>query len=225
MLPFDGNELRIITVIVILAVASYYDVKSREVHDILWVIGGVTGVVLLIFEENILSFVVDIGIAMIAAPIALVLWRTGLFGGADAFAIIIISFITPGLTLSGSDILPTTILTNSALLFVLPFMINFTRNGIRLLRHDVMFEDFDENIQRKIVAMFIGFKAKNAKFAFSIETGQKQKKFSFSLHNADTAKFNEKNDIWVTFATPYMLFILSGFLIQIFYGDILFSHI
>ena len=74
--------------------------------------------------------------------------------------------------------------------------------------------------------MFIGYKAKNPKFGFSIEQKRgKRKKLNLSLQHAEYAPFCKKPNTWITPGVPYMLFITGGFITQVFYGDILFNFL
>ncbi|MDF2423130.1 MAG: peptidase [Nitrosopumilus sp.] len=160
--------------------------------------------------------------ALIIAPIVLVIWRMGLFRGADAFALIAIAIIAPQFTLAENIVTPITTLSNAAVLFVVPLMINAVRNIVSIMKHENIFEGFEDPTYKKILASFLGYKAKNPKYGFSIEKNEhKVRKFVFSFHNADNAEFSEKPNTWITPGIPYLLLIIGGFLIQLVYGDII----
>jgi preflagellin peptidase FlaK len=161
---------------------------------------------------------------MIVAPIAIIIWRFGLFGGADAFALIVLAVLVPSITITENTITPFTVLTNAVLLSVVPMIVNIFRNSILIARKNNIFEGFEETVGRKILAMFIGYRAANPKFGFSIE--QKiggHKKLNLSMQHAEYAEFCNTKDTWVTPGVPYMIFIFAGFIIQLIYGDIIFS--
>jgi preflagellin peptidase FlaK len=158
------------------------------------------------------------------APVAIIIWKFGLFGGADAFALIAIAVLAPSLTITENTVTPFTILTNAVILSVIPMIINVFRNTIMLARKTNIFEGFDETKGRKALAMFIGYRASNPKFGFSIE--QKignHKKLNLSLQHAEHAEFCDEKDTWITPGVPYMIFIFAGFVVQLVYGDIIFS--
>ena len=127
-----------------LGYASYTDVTKREISDYVWVIFGALAAVLLIFEPNLTESLVNIGISLIVAPVAIIIWRIGLFGGADAFAIIVLAALVPQITLSEGTVTPFTILTNAVLISISPLFFNFIRNLIEMAKKNNIFEGFDE---------------------------------------------------------------------------------
>ncbi len=219
---FDLTFIRIALAIGMLSIGCLLDVWKREVHDYLWIIFGGAGIVLLIFEPYPIETLFVVLFSLIIAPVALIAWRVGFFGGADAFALIALAVIAPQLTLSGNIITPFTTLSNAAVFFIVPLLINAIRNAISLLRHEKIFDGFDESLTKKIIASFIGYKAKNPKHGFSIEKNDgKSKKIVFSLHHAENAEFEIKPNTWVTPGIPYLLLITAGFIIQLVFGDII----
>jgi preflagellin peptidase FlaK len=181
-LPFDLNLLRIFLAVGMLGYASYTDVTKREISDFVWVIFGALAIVLLIFEPNLSDALMNIGFSLIVAPIVLIIWRIGFFGGADAFAIIVLAALVPQITLSDGMITPFTILTNAVLISIAPLFFNVFRNLIEISRKNDIFDGFNEPLGKKITAMFLGYKAKNPKYGFSIEKkAGKNKKLNLVL--------------------------------------------
>ena len=221
---WDIFQIRIIIALVMLGTASFLDLWKREINDLLWAAFGVVAIALVFFEPNLNEFSVQIAIALIIVPFALILWRFGMFGGADAFALIVLAGLAPQLSFSENIVTPLTVLTNAALLSVVILFVNLLRNIISILRHQNIFEGFEETRLKKTIAMFIGYRAKNPKFGFSIErTEGKHKQLEFSLHNAETTEFCNTPNTWITPGMPYILYIAAGFLVQIFHGDIIFN--
>jgi len=221
---FELNQLRIIAAITMLGYASYTDVTKREVSDYVWIVFGALSVVLLFLEPQFWQALTNVGISLIVAPIVLIIWRLGIFGGADAFAIIVLALLVPQITMSENTITPFTILTNAVIISIIPFFVNLIRNLIAIGNKNDIFEGFSETRKKRIIALFIGYKAKNPKYSFSIEKKVgKHKKLNLVMHHAEYAEFCEKPNTWVTPGIPYMLFITAGFLVQLFYGDIIFS--
>jgi len=220
----DLNHLRIVLAIGMLGYASYTDVTKREISDFVWIIFGALAVVLIIFEPNLSEALVNIGISLIVAPVVLIIWRIGFFGGADAFAIIVLAALVPQITFSDGMITPFTILTNAVLISIIPLFLNFFRNLIEITKKNDIFEGFREPIGKRIMAMFLGYRAKNPKFGFSIEKkAGKNKKLNLVLHNAEYAEFCTAPNTWITPGVPYMLFITVGFIVQLLYGDAIFN--
>jgi preflagellin peptidase FlaK len=154
------------------------------------------------------------------------MWRIGLFGGADAFALIALAVIAPMATINENIITPFTTLSNAAILFLVPFLINVIRNIISQSKGENIFDGFDENVGKKMAAILIGYKAKNPKFGFAIEkTEDGKKKFDLAFHHAENQEFCTTPNTWITPGIPYLLLITGGFILQLFYGDILLSRI
>ena len=222
----DLNHLRIIAAIAMLGYASYTDVAKREISDYVWVIFGALAIVLLIFEPQIYDGLINVGVSLIVAPIVLIIWRLGIFGGADAFAIIVLALLVPQITMTDNTVTPFTTLTNAVIISIIPFFVNVSRNLIAIAKKDDIFEGFSETRKKRIIALFVGYRAKNPKYSFSIENkAGNHKKLNLVMHHAEYAEFCNKPNTWVTPGIPYMLFITAGFLVQLFYGDIIFSFI
>lgn len=218
------DQIRIILSLTMLGIATASDIKKREISDIIWIIFGAIGIGLVFLGTDLSQELPKIGIALIIAPFVLLVWRLGLFGGADAFALIVLAVLAPSLTLVGNTVTPFTVLTNAVLMSIMPMIINVTRNTILLATKNNIFEGFDETTKKKIIAMFVGYRAKNPKFSFSIErmVGN-QKKLNLSLQHAENTVFCQKSDTWVTPGIPYMIFITAGFVVQLIYGDLIMS--
>ena len=218
--------VRMIAAFTMLGLASFFDLKKREINDILWIGFSALSAILILLSPDIWVSLRIVGVSLIIAPVALVLWRFGVFGGADAFCLIVLASLTPMFTLNTSQITPFSTLTNAAILSVTPLFVNLCRNVISILRKEDIFEGIDETRTKKLIAVFLGYKAKNPKYSFSLERivdGKKQ--LDFSLKHAEQALFCNDHGVWVTPGVPYVLYITAGFVIQVFYGDLIFNAI
>ena len=137
MIELDIFHIRILLALVMLSSATIIDIRKREISDVMWIVFGAISGILLFFEPNLLEAAFGVGFSLIVAPLVLILWRFGLFGGADALGLIVLSALAPMATLSDSAISPFSILVNSALLSVSPMIINFIRNSMLILRNKV----------------------------------------------------------------------------------------
>lgn len=218
------DQIRIILSLAMLGIATVSDIKKREISDIIWVVFGALGIGLVLLGTDLSQELPKIGISLIIAPFVLLVWRIGLFGGADAFALIVLAVLAPSLTMTGNMVTPFTTLTNAVLMSIAPMIINITRNAILLATKKNIFEGFDESTKKKIIAMFVGYRAANPRFSFSIERKiGNQKKLNLALQHAENAVFCKKSDTWVTPGIPYMIFITAGFVVQLIYGDFIMS--
>jgi len=224
-IPYDIDIFRIILAIGMLVIATFQDLKKREVHDILWIGFGAIAAILIFLEFDNLSFIINTLISIaIVVPFAFFFWRMGFFGGADAFALMVLSGLAPLITLSGGQITPITTLTNAVILSLIMLIVNVFSNLRSIIDHEKIFEGFDESSSRKAIAFFMGTWSKNPRYSFSLQkTDGQTKKFDFSLKHAENAEFCTKQNTWVTPGVPFLIYITAGFLVQIFFGDILFS--
>ena len=222
----DIYNIRILLAILMLSFASIIDVWKREINDLLWIGFGAAAIILIFFEPDAVNTLKTVGISLIIAPIALVIWRLGIFGGADALALIVLAGLAPQVSLSGNLITPFTTLTNAAILSIAPIFVNLIRNVIALSNHRKIFEGFDETRSKKVIAMFLGYRARKPKYSFSIEkTAGNHKKLDFSLRNVEHQAFCNTSDTWVTPSMPYILYITFGFVVQLIFGDIILNVI
>ncbi len=209
-----------------LTVGSIIDIRKREIHDYYWIGFGSVGFLLLFIDPDIVPNLLTIGFALIIAPFVILLWRMGLFGGADAFALIALAVIAPMATFSENAVTPFTTLSNAAILFVIPLLINVMRNVIAQIKGENIFEEFDASTAKKSAAILMGYRAKNPRFGFAIEkTENGMKKFDLAMHHAENQEFCTKPNTWITPGIPYLLLIAGGFIIQLFYGDIILGRI
>ena len=218
--------VRMVAAFAMLGLASFFDLKKREINDILWIGFSALSAVLIFLSPDIWVSLRIVGISLIIAPIALVLWRFGVFGGADAFCLIVLASLAPMFTLNTSQITPFSTLTNAAILSVTPLFVNLCRNVASILRKEDIFEGIDETRTKKMIAVFIGYKAKNPKYSFSLERiVDGKKRLDFSLKHAEQALVCNDHGVWVTPGVPYVLYITAGFVIQVLFGDIIFNAI
>jgi len=227
MMLSNMQNIGIILAILMLAIASYTDIRKREIDDKIWMIFGGLSVLLLFFTPNLFDYLKMIGISLIIVPVVLLVWRIGFFGGDDAFALIVLAAIAPLSTFTEYQINPFTTLTNAILLSIIPVLVNLLRNLASIVQHKHIFEGFEnESLKNKIIAVFIGHRSKNPRFSFSIETRiGNMKKMNFGLKNADSTEFCSSPDTWVTPGMPYIIYIFGGFVVQLVYGDIIFNAI
>lgn len=211
--------------LIMLILGSIIDIWKREIHDYYWIGFGTIGFLLVFFSSEIIPNLLTIGFALIIAPFVILIWRIGLFGGADAFALIALAVIAPMATFTENPVTPFTTLSNAAILFVIPFLINIIRNGISQIKGENIFEGFDDSIIKKIIASFIGYRSKNPKFGFAIEKTQNGKKrIDLTIHHAENQEFCTTPNTWITPGIPYLLLITGGFVIQLFFGDIILAR-
>ncbi|MGI0088105.1 MAG: A24 family peptidase C-terminal domain-containing protein [Nitrosotalea sp.] len=220
------NMLRMGLALGMLAIASVLDIRKREINDILWIVFGSVAVLLIFLSPDPLSTAKLVGISMIIAPIALALWRFGIFGGADALCLIVLAGLAPMISIYNTTVTPLTVLTNAAVLSTVPLFVNLGRNLVAICRKENIFNGIDATKLNKTMALFIGHRAKNPRYSFSIERVEGDlRKLNLGLQHAETAEFCNTPDTWVTQGIPYIIYISFGFVVQLIYGDIILHFI
>ena len=223
----DGTRLIIGTII--LFYASYTDMKTRQASNLLWIILGIVGSILILIQyltnniENLyyLLFIpIMIGLYYLMYQLGL------LFGGADAKALMALAVLVPfplafSMVPLYESILPTSwvVFANSVILFLfIPLGLFF----------------FNVLIKRSIgfPYVFLGYQMPveqaKKKFVWPLEKiVEGKRKFVYYPSTFDDPKiwkqFEEQNikDVWVTPKIPFMIPLLAGFICTFFIGDIL----
>lgn len=223
------EEWRILASVAMLSVASAADLKSRSVSDWLWVAFGIMAAALYVtdFPSNDRLPAIAASIAITSA-LSFAVYRAGLFGGADALALFVLSLLMPqysgSFSLSGtpSTLFSLSVFVNALALSACQILANVARNSASFLRRQDLFAGFEtETAARKAIAFMIGFRSANPAFSFPIEKNAGcGKKFDFALANAEEAEYEERRNIWVTPGIPFLLYLLAGFIVAILAGDL-----
>ena len=221
--------VRLVVGIIILSYASISDIKTRRASNLLWIIMGTTGGILLIIQYLTIGFDNIIQLIFIPIIIALmyVLFQLRLlFGGADAKAVMTLAILVPiqpmimEFPLWGNSFMPYSwvIFSNALILFLfIP---------LSLLIYNI----FKKNIEFPHCILGYKMNIEKAKQSFvwpleKIKNGKR--KFSYMPKNNNVDKdfktFEKQGikEIWVTPKIPFMIPLLASFLVSFFLGDIL----
>lgn len=188
------------------AVAAFFDVKERKIHDIIWLIFGGTGAIL---YAVVLPDVIDIVSMAVGVILASTFWFFRLYAGADALALISLSVILP--TYNDFIIPLSMVVIATTISIIYGIIYNVAVNSRTFLFDNKIFDEFDEPLYRRIVAFFLIHKrSKSEKFAFPAErivSGRRK----FRFHYDPDDEFS-KDDVYVSLAMPLTLFFLIGLL-------------
>lgn len=237
ILPFsaaNGNNgflaIRILVVLTMLVLVSVLDLTRRSVNDRIWIIFGLIGGFLYVLDLPTLKEAIVIGISIgFVTGISFAMYKMGLFGGADALAIITIAVILPIYNGRPNAILhplaPIIILTNAILISLVQILANMGRNiSYIITQKKALFDEFDgETKSRKAMAFLIGYRAtRPSNFAFSMESKENGKKeFDFSLKHAEKEAFCTQPNAWVTPGVPFLLYLTAGTIMMLLVGDLI----
>ena len=246
--------VKVFVSMVFLIAASLYDLKYREVPDKLWLIYAPVGLLLTLTQAVTLDLKLlqVIGLSILVTSIlSIAIFYLGLFGGADAKALICLSLTIPTpptfkkafnalplfpLTIFNNSVLTATLLTLAFLIYNLIWKFK-TRKGL--------FHDLEgEPVYRKLIALMTGYKIEVGKLA--------EKRFTYPLEEAEidengkvvrrlvlSARLEEDEElerrlnslrglrceVWATPALPFLIFITIGFFVSLVAGDLIYTLI
>ena len=240
--------IRVLFATGMLTYTAYEDIRTREVHDLVWIIFGVPGIILdlLQLSQGSLdwrSFILSLTISLIFSALALV---AHLFGEADLLAIITLTILHPvyptihkPIGLSGI-IFPLTVLTNSALIGASSAFIYLIKNlSLKLNGNELFPEHETEGLVKKLTVLFTGSRVKLQKirgppFQYPLENigeqGEKILLIRPNINDDQEAKriFDNFSQAgieytWVSNTLPFLLIIFLGYFTTLFIGDIILS--
>ncbi|UCD14595.1 MAG: prepilin peptidase [Thermoplasmatales archaeon] len=226
------NITRLFVGTIILSYASYTDIKTRKAANMLWVIMGSIGAILLAIHYFTIGFDNIFYLAFIPIMIAFmfILFQLRLiFGGADAKAIMALAVLVPikpaifDFPIWEDSVMPFSwvIFSNAVVLFItIPLSL-------------LIYNTIKRNIEFPYCVLGYKMSIDKAKQSFvwpleKIKDGKR--KFSYMPKEAKTDEelktFENEGvkEIWVTPKVPFMIPLLAGFLVSFSLGDIL-SHV
>ena len=222
----DG--IRLITGTVLLAYASYTDIKTRRAANILWVVMAIVGIILLVIQY------LDGGFPniwyLVFVPIMIVLMYAFfqmrlLFGGADAKALMALAILVPILPRIGNIPLWNSFLPGSWSIFANATIL-FLFIPVSLLIYNISKKNL--RFPHCLLGYVISVEKAKQKFVWPLERIKEGKrKLMYMPKNFDVdeelAEFEKLGitEIWVTPKIPFMIPLLAGFLVTFFLGDIL----
>ncbi len=136
------GQISVLVSVPFLGLAAYQDLKAREVDDSIWIAYGGVGLAILAFRSLGSGFPLQNALISIAISIfaGLVMFYSGMFGGADSKSIICLALTVPinPLTILTPayfhPFFPLTVLYNSFLMAVLSSAVIFLRNTLDYFR-------------------------------------------------------------------------------------------
>jgi len=221
--------IRLVVGIAILSYASYTDIKTRRASNLLWVIMGSIGGILLVVQFFTIGFE-DIRL-LLSIPLMIgffyVMFQFRLiFGGADAKALMALSILAPlkpsieGFPVYGAlPFFTWTIFANSIILFlIIPLSLlvfNIVKKDIEFPYCILGYKTSIEKAREKFVWPLEKLVDGKRKFMYM------PKDFDIDVGLAEFEK-NYIKTIWVTPKIPFMIPLLAGFICSFILGDILF---
>lgn len=194
--------LRQVIALAMLSVASYFDIKYREVDDRIWIAGAISGIIPYFLSPvpSVMTFVY----MGVGAAVGISWFVTRTFGQADGLALIALAIIFPSF-----DNIPVALVVSLGSIFILG--ISGTLYNVILNISDAcnkkLFLGINESMMRKVVAFLtLHRKRRNEKFVIS---RQKNDKFLFRIKADPDEEFAGNCTGYVSTAFPLMPFMLA----------------
>ena len=210
---------RLILLGVVLGIASYHDMKSREVPDYIWVVGGGLGAILYIWDwHEVDSFVVFS--MVVGGAIALMVWRVFSMGEADVLAIVTGTIVYP----VSLDVVmvPVVIFVGGVVLeHIAAFSYNVRYNLEDFIRHQRIFGEVQcSSWFTKVTAFYCTHKRrKHERFTFCAERTSSgddgtTRHISLKTPPPDT-NFETRTNVFVMWAMPAIPFMLVSLVLGV----------
>lgn len=213
--------MEIILGFLILAYASFLDLKYRKIDDKSWMALVLLGLVFLAWDYTstgsgvLIPFAFSIGFTL---PIVAILYYTGIMGSGDCKILFGISALVPQPAhFSIFPIFSFGVFTNAIVLSLAIPLLFFVYN-LRHLKEVKSIRDF--------FVLFLGYKKKGSEigtFEAAME-GEDGINMYLNVKNIELGKrLSTEGEVWVTPAIPFVVLITAGFLVSALAGDFI-SH-
>lgn len=203
---------------VLLGYGSYRDIRTREIPDILWLIMGSCGVFFRMWDHQWKIMAISLGAALL---LGLVLGVSGLFGGADVKAFAALSLLIPQYPGVVLPVFVVSVFNNVVVIRIMEMLVVFSYNTVKGSRYRGKIP-----VWKRILLYMTGFPRKKELLDYRFLPLQD---IQGEVHlvpdiNANIEQFKkecELEEIWVTYGSPFIVYITIGCLIVFVKGDIL----
>ncbi len=235
------DYIRVLVSLSMLGYASYKDIKTREIHDIVWIIPTGLGLLLDTYEVytgvlTVTGALYNIGFMVI---LSVVLWYLSLFGEADLIAFVALSVIHPRVPVFGYIgytplLFSFTMIANSAIAGVMMTFYTLAANLIQSGGVDLFERHEETSWIRKTALLFTGRnipveKLRGPPFEYPLEV-KGELVLRPDIFDDDEARkafryLRERGvkRVWVSSTLPYIVVLLVGYVISIVVGDVMFT--
>lgn len=225
------SSIPVVATLITLVVASFYDLRTREIKEIIWIPALIVSAIFTYFvtKPSMLVFIFSI----IPAALVFILMLLGLIGGADFLAMLLIGISTPLLnvlpipllTLLYSALIPSALVIYNLLINTVKYLneyrklecTNTSKWLLLLLGRPTKVRDF---MRSKFMYPLTIFRCRPKKCevicrsSFDINEDFKDHVNQVSAY-LSSGYLSEDDYVWVTPALPHILFITIGYLLAL----------
>jgi preflagellin peptidase FlaK len=241
--PLTLDVIRTGVAVAMLSYGSVRDLRTREVHDVLWVAGGGAGLVLDAYELllgtlTVRHLVYSVGFM---AGAMIVLGYLRLLGGADLLAFMALSIIHPrapvylyGLWGWAPPFYQFTLISNTAIAGIAAPLVTLARNlGAASGGADLFERHGDLSATRKAALMFTAVnlrlsEVRGPPYQYPLEEAGGSIRLRPDIWDDEKAAetfrlLGERGveRVWVSATLPYLMLITAGYVLSVALGDVL----
>jgi len=211
------ESLRILLLVSMLGIAAAFDVRSRRIPDVIWLVFGGIGVTLYAWDYDVITpyHVITVFTSIFAG---MMLWRWKIAGLADTFAILAMAVILP--VHYEFVMMPIMILVAAFFLVIISvtlYNVFLNLSDIFRSRKMDMFSEFSESKYKKIFAFVaVHRKRKYEKFVISTENSMSiipnVKSFVFLSSRNRVTRDNQllqSNEMYVQNVPPLIVYMFG----------------
>ena len=236
--------LKILFCVPFLIYSCYSDIRTRRVTNSTWLLMLAGGVFFVLFDISVYGIPYLLRLFISAGFIFLfvyILFQLGMFGGADAKSLIVLSIIFPvypafqafgyvfPLNMPLIDLFALGIFGNAVLMTaVVPIglaVYNLIKMGLHIEDPLYIFIGYKSRISDlpgKHIKLIQNFEVVNGEVKFRFKRGGVEIDLKTVLElKALSEKGLIKDEVWVTPGLPFMIPITTGFFMAVIYGDLI----
>ncbi|HEX58580.1 MAG TPA: hypothetical protein ENF26_00295 [Methanomicrobia archaeon] len=216
--------------------ASYADVKTREISDVVWALMATCGVAFLAFDFSygILQPSQVLKSVLVAAALAFLLLLLN-FGGADAKALLAISVLFPSFPAFTASVPPLgvfvlSVLTNALVISLSTPLSLFFYNAFKGNFSPLMFLGYKVRVSelqaKKHIKLMHELRSCNGRSEGTAGKYELRYVWGGIEPSDEILKLLKQSgllEVWVTPQMPFLVYLTIGFFIAATYGDIVFN--
>ena len=209
------DVIRFVLLLAILGIASYHDVRTREVPDYLWIVGGIIGAVLYVFDWNQVDYFVLFSMGT-GCAIACLVWKLFPMGDADALAILVASIVCP---VSFGTVMSPVVIFFGGLIFehLYAFFYNLRYNVADMVGKggtNRIFGNVHNSWITKVMALYsVHLRRSHERFTFCAERRCNGKRYIDLKTPPADSEYEIRTGVFVTWAMPAFPFMTAAFVL------------
>ncbi|CAI9832019.1 putative Peptidase A24A prepilin type IV protein [Nitrosopumilaceae archaeon] len=199
---------RLVLAAAILGIASYHDVRTREIPDYLWAVCGVSGALLYLLDWRDVDLFVAFSMAS-GGLLSLLAWRVFPMGEADVLAILAISVAYP--VAFDGIMVPAVVFFGGLLLEHMAALFYNLRYNVEDLARGRLFPGINGSWHARIAAFYsVHARRPHERFTFCAERVVDGRRTISLRTPSPDSEYETRQGVLVTWAMPAFPFMLAA---------------